>query len=199
MHFREICSIELDDGVQFDAAGLTVDRIRDEAEYGGLRLKTYAAIATARVRVTVDIGFGDVVEPEIEEVDLPVLLDLPAPRIRVYPRETVIAEKFQAMVMLGRANSRMKDFYDIWLLSRAYKFDGENLGRAIAATFARRKTPIPESVPDALTRSFADDPAKQQQWASFIEAIEAKPVELRKVIDELSAFLMLHADIARGT
>ncbi len=196
-NFREICAVELDDGVQFDAAGLTIDSIRDEAEYGGLRLKTYATVATARVRVTVDIGFGDAVEPEIEEVDLPVLLDLPAPRLWAYPRETVIAEKFQAMVMLGRANSRMKDFYDIWLLSRTYVFDGENLGRAIAATFARRKTPISETVPDALTLAFANDPTKQAQWASFIEAIEAEPVELANVIDELSAFLMTYAEIAR--
>ena len=195
--FREICAVKLDDGVRFDAAGLTVDRIRDEAEYGGLRLKTYATVATARVRVTVDIGFGDAVEPQIEEVDLPVLLDLPPPRIRAYPREAVIAEKFQAMVMLGRVNSRMKDFYDIWLLLRAYEFEGDSLPRAIAATFARRKTPIPEKAPDALTRAFADDPAKQQQWASFIGAIEAEPIELAKVIEELSVYLKPHVEIAR--
>lgn len=195
--FREICVIELDDGVQFDSAGLTIDRIRDELEYGGLRLKTDAMIAEARVRVTIDIGFGDAVEPEIIELKLPVLLDLPSPLIRAYPRETVIAEKFQAMVVLGRANSRMKDFYDIWLLSRTYEFKGRNLLRAIAATFARRKTPIPEEVPDALTRAFADDPAKQQQWASFIETIDAQPISLAEVIDELAAFLMPYAEAAQ--
>lgn len=195
--FREIFAVDMNDGVQFDVAGLTIDNIRDEAEYGGLRLKTYAMIAEARVRVTVDIGFGDAVDPEIAELELPVLLDLPSPRLRAYPRETVIAEKFQAMVMLGRANSRMKDFYDVWLLSRTYEFDGESLARAIAATFKRRKTPIPEELPDALTPAFVGDTAKQQQWASFIEAIDAEPVSLAQVVSDLADFLMLHAGAAR--
>jgi hypothetical protein len=169
---------------------------RDDAEYGGLRLKTYATIATARVRVTVDIGFGDAVEPEIAELDLPVLLDLPPPKIRAYPREAVIAEKFQAMVVLGRANSRMKDFYDIWLLSRVYEFNDESLARAIAATFARRKTPVPKTAPDALTPAFAADLAKQQQWNAFLEAIDAKPVALADVVAQLADFLMSHAKAA---
>jgi predicted nucleotidyltransferase component of viral defense system len=195
--FREICAVDVNDGVQFDVAGLTIDNIRNEAEYGGLRLKTYATIAEARIRVTIDIGFGDAVEPEIAELELPVLLDLPSPRLRAYPRETVIAEKFQAMVMLGRANSRMKDFYDVWLLSRTHEFDGESLPRAIAATFTRRKTTIPEELLDALTPAFAGDPAKQQQWASFIEAIDAEPVSLAQVVSDLADFLMHHARTAR--
>ncbi len=195
--FREICAVEVNDGVQFDVASLTIDSIRDETEYGGLRLKAYATIAEARVRVTVDIGFGDAVEPEIAELELPVLLDQPSPRLRAYPCETVIAEKFQAMVMLGRANSRMKDFYDVWLLSRTHEFDDERLPRAIAATFARRKTALPEELPDALTSAFAGDSAKQQQWASFIEAIGAEPVSLAQVVSDLADFLMLHAGTAR--
>ncbi len=195
--FGEIFAVELDDGVQFDADALTIDHIRDESEYGGLRLKTNAMIAEARVRVTIDIGFGDAVEPEIAELDLPVLLDLPSPRIRAYPRETVIAEKFQAMVMLGRANSRMKDFYDIWLLFPTHDFNGESLARAIAATFARRRTPIPEMVPDALSDAFAADLAKQQQWVSFLEGIDAPPVSLKDVIADLADFLLPHAATAR--
>jgi hypothetical protein len=122
-----------------------------------------------------------------------VLLDLPAPRLRAYPRETVIAEKFQAMVALGRANSRMKDFYDIWLLSRTYEFEGDALARAIAATFARRKTAIPAEPPYALTRAFADDRAKQQQWASFAEAIGAELPPLAEIVDDLAGFLMPRA------
>jgi len=114
--FREICAVEADDGIAFDVAGLEIDRIREELDYGGLRIKTTATVSGARVRVVIDIGFGDAVEPGLTEVELPVLLDLPSPRLRAYPRETVIAEKFQAMVALGRANSRMKDFYDVWLL-----------------------------------------------------------------------------------
>jgi Nucleotidyl transferase AbiEii toxin, Type IV TA system len=195
--FREICAVAADDGVAFDVAALTIDQIREELEYGGLRLKTTAAIGGAKIRVVVDIGFGDAVEPEAEEKDLPVLLDLPSPRLRAYPRETVIAEKFQAMVALGRANSRMKDLYDIWILARSYEFKGESLARAIAATFARRKTAIPTELPDALTRAFAEDPAKIQQWNSFAENVSVRPGSLIKVIDDLAAFLMPHATAAR--
>jgi predicted nucleotidyltransferase component of viral defense system len=159
--FREICAVKLPDGVEFDVAGLAIDRIREETEYGGLRIRTSATIGGAKVRVVIDIGFGDAVEPGIVDGELPVLLDLPAPRVRAYPREAVVAEKFQAMVMLGRANSRMKDLYDVWVLARSYEFKGDNLARAIAATFAARKTAIPAEPPDALTRAFGDDPAKQ--------------------------------------
>jgi predicted nucleotidyltransferase component of viral defense system len=191
--FREVLAIEADDGVVFDVKGLAVDLIREELEYGGLRIKTDAAIAGARVPIVVDIGFGDAIEPDATELLLPVLLDLPAPRLRTYPREPVIAEKFQAMVALGRANSRMKDFYDIWLLSRTYDFEGHALARAIAATFARRKTPIPAEPPYALTRAFADDRAKQQQWASFAEAIGAELPALAEIADDLAGFLMPRA------
>jgi predicted nucleotidyltransferase component of viral defense system len=197
--FREICAVAADDGVVFDIAGLKVDKIREEQEYGGLRIKTTATIGQARIPVVVDIGFGDAIEPGAEETELPVLLDLPAPRLRVYPRETVIAEKFQAMVMLGRANSRMKDLYDIWRLSRAYEFTGDGLPRAIAATFKRRKTEIPAEPPDALTRAFAEDPAKIQQWNSFIENVAVQPGDLATVIDDLAAFLMPQAAAARAS
>jgi predicted nucleotidyltransferase component of viral defense system len=196
--FREICAVEADDGVGFDAGSLVIERNRDELEYGGLRIRSNATVGGAKVRVLIDIGFGDAIEPEATELELPVLLDLPRPRLRAYPRETVIAEKFQAMVMLGRANSRMKDFYDIWVLSRGYEFGGDGLARAIAATFARRKTEIPPEPPAALTPAFANDPAKQQQWASFIEGIEREPAPLAAVIDDLAAFLMPHADAARS-
>ena len=135
--FREVCAIKVDDAVVFDTDGLTVDRIRDEQEYGGLRLRTTATVDGARIRVVVDIGFGDAVVPGVEEIELPVLLDPPAPRLRAYPRETVIAEKFQAMVVLGRANSRMKELYDIWILDVPSRFKDDGLARAIAATFTR--------------------------------------------------------------
>jgi predicted nucleotidyltransferase component of viral defense system len=194
--FREVLAIEADDGVVFDVEGLAVDLIREELEYGGLRIKTDATIAGARVRIVVDVGFGDAIEPGATELLLPVLLDLPAPRLRAYPRETVIAEKFQAMVVLGRANSRMKDFYDIWLLSRTYEFEGDALARAIAATFARRKTPVPVDPPYALTRAFADDRAKQQQWTSFADAIGAELPALAEIVDDLTALPMPRAAAA---
>ena len=125
--FRDILAQDANDGVEYDVAALRVDRIRDELEYGGIRLRTTASISGARINLTIDIGFGDALEPGVELIDYPVMLDLPAPRLRAYARETVIAEKFQAMVALGRANSRMKDFYDIWLLSRSFPFDDERL------------------------------------------------------------------------
>jgi predicted nucleotidyltransferase component of viral defense system len=196
--FREICAVEMDDGVTFDVGVLEVDLIREELEYGGLRIKTYANVGGARVRIVIDIGFGDAVEPEASELDLPVLLDQPAPRLRAYPRETVIAEKFQALVALGRANSRMKDFYDMWLLSRAYEFDKSALARAIRATFDRRKTEIPPEQPFGLTPEFANDPAKQRQWAAFTESIDVELPPLAKIIEDLAEFLMLYAAEARG-
>jgi predicted nucleotidyltransferase component of viral defense system len=195
--FREVCAVDFDDGVVFDVTALSVDRIRKELEYGGLRLKTNATVGGARVRIAIDIGFGDAVEPQTADVELPALLDLPAPRLRTYPREAVIAEKFQAMVALGRANSRMKDVYDIWLLARAYRFEGDALARAIAATFARRKTAIPDEAPDGLTSGFANDPAKMRQWRSFIDGIEVTFVPLAAVIQQLADLLMPHAAAAR--
>jgi predicted nucleotidyltransferase component of viral defense system len=196
--FREICSIDAGDAVAFDISGITIDRIRDEIEYGGLRIKTTADVDGARVRVLIDIGFGDATEPGLIEIDLPVLLEQPAPHLRAYPYETVIAEKFQAMVALGRANSRMKDFYDIWVLARSHEFD-DRLVRAIAATFARRKTQIPVDLPDALTPAFAADPAKQRQWAVFVRDVAINPGSLAEVIEQLAAFLVPHAAKARSS
>ena len=191
--FREILTQDADDGVMFNANALRVDRIREEVEYGGLRLRATASISGARINLTIDIGFGDALEPGAEFIDYPVLLDHPAPRLQAYARETVIAEKFQAMVALGRANSRMKDFYDIWILSRSFSFDDDRLARAIAATFARRGTAIPVDRPDALSPAFAADELKQRQWRAFLEDAALDPGTLAEVTDDLAAFLMPHA------
>jgi hypothetical protein len=196
--FREICVIALDDGVEISAVGLRVSLIREALEYGGLRLRTTATVAGARVNVVIDVGFGDATEPGIEDVVLPVLLDQPAPRLRAYARETVIAEKFQAMVVLGLANSRYKDFYDLWVLSRAFTFDDDRLARAIRATFDRRRTEIPTLPPDALTPAFAGDPTRRQQWANYIENLGSPDLDLSRVTSELAAFLMPHARQARA-
>lgn len=196
--FQEICAVPFDDGVIFDVEGVQIDRIREELEYGGLRIKTNATVDGARVRVVIDIGFGDAVEPGLVEMDMPVMLDFPAPHLRAYARETVIAEKFQAMVMLGRANSRMKDFYDIWVLSRTSEFTDDRLARAIAATFARRNTEIPSELPDALTPAFAADATKVQQWNAFAADVAFEPGTLVEVVEDLAAFLMPHAGAARS-
>ena len=194
--FRNILSQDVEDGVVFDPETLRVDRIREELDYGGLRLRAIASIGGARINLTIDIGFGDALEPEAEVVDYPVMLDLPAPRLRAYARETVIAEKFQAMVALGRANSRMKDFYDVWILSRSFSFEDDRLARAIAATFVRRKTAIPSELPDALTPAFASDEQKQRQWEAFVEDVASVSAPLTQIVSELAEFLMPHAEMA---
>ncbi len=195
--FQQILSQEAEDGVAFDPDGLRAERIREEVEYGGLRLRTVASVGGARIGLTIDIGFGDALEPGTEVLDYPVLLDFPAPRLRGYARETVIAEKFQAMVALGRANSRMKDFYDIWVLSHSFNFDDGRLAQALAATFARRGTAIPTEPPDSLTPAFAADGQKQRQWQAFVEDVAIDPGSLADVTAELASFLMPHAKLAR--
>jgi predicted nucleotidyltransferase component of viral defense system len=188
--FRSILAKDANDGVSFDIAALRVDRIREELEYGGLRMRTTATIAGARIAITIDIGFGDATEPGIEVLDYPTLLDLPKPRLKAYAPETVIAEKFQAMVMLGQANSRMKDFYDIWILSRSLTFDPIRISAAIKATFKRRNTPLPTETPLALTASFSEDLQKQQQWRAFCRDIGQEPGTLSDIVGDLRAFLM---------
>jgi predicted nucleotidyltransferase component of viral defense system len=194
--FREICAIANDDGIEFDVEALAVERIREAADYGGLRLQTVARLAKTKVKVSIDIAFGDATEPGLQEMDLPVLLDAPAPHLRAYVMETVIAEKFQAMVMLGRANTRMKDYYDIWMLAKTHQFTGGGLARAIAATFERRKTEITVTVPDGLSEAFATDRAKQQQWNSFAGNIQVAPPRLEIIIADLAGFMMPHAEAA---
>ena len=183
--FREIMAVEVDDGVRFDLKGLKIEAIREEVEYGGSRLRTTAALAGARIPITVDIGFGDAVEPGVEDIDLPVLLDMPSPHLRAYPPETVIAEKFHARVALGRANSRMKDYYDVWMLTSAFDLEPERLRRAITATFARRTTVIPSEVPDGLSDAFATDPGKQRQWDAFARNLSGSVPGLGLIVGDL--------------
>ncbi|MBN9460866.1 MAG: nucleotidyl transferase AbiEii/AbiGii toxin family protein [Burkholderiales bacterium] len=197
--FREICAIGFDDGITFDVDGLRAEPIREELDYGGLRLRTTAQLAGARITIVIDIGFGDAVEPGVEEVELPVLLDLPQPKLRSYARETVIAEKFQAMVALGLANSRMKDFYDIWILSRHYDFDEDRLARAIAATFERRGTAIPANGTEALSPAFPNDATKQRQWTAFVRDLGIEVPPLDEVVADLAGFLLPHACRATNT
>jgi len=195
--FRQICAIDAQDGVVFDSEQLEVTRIREQLEYGGLRLETFAYLNKTRVKVSIDVAFGDATEPGLQEIDLPVLLDLPAPHLRAYAKETVVAEKFQAIVSLGRANTRAKDYYDIWLLSKTYEFEGDGLSQAIAATFARRNTDIPTELPDGLTPAYAEDRAKRAEWQAFTANIEADMPDFEVIVSDLAAFLMPAAEAAR--
>lgn len=167
--FREILAtsnIE-DDGLVFDASSLRAQKIKEEEEYEGVRVSLFAVLLGARIPLQIDIGFGDVVTPAPEVTELPTMLGQSAPRLRIYPRETVIAEKFEAMVKLASNNSRMKDFYDVWVLSRAGEFDEDTLRRAIQATFARRQTDLPQELPFALRDEFGSDANKTMQWNAF--------------------------------
>jgi predicted nucleotidyltransferase component of viral defense system len=188
--FGEVMAIVADDGLTFDTAKLQVQPIREGLEYGGSRLRTTAALAGARIPVVVDIGFGDAIEPGAEDIDLPVLLEMPSPHLRAYPQETVIAEKLHAMVVLGLANSRMKDYYDVWMLQRGFKIDEARLQRAIVATFARRRTDVPTTTPEGLSDAFANDLGKQAQWDAFVRNLSAPGPSLGEVVKDLRAWLV---------
>jgi predicted nucleotidyltransferase component of viral defense system len=197
--FSEVIGVEVeDDGLEFLSETVRGERIREDEEYEGVRVRLEARLAAARIKVQIDVGFGDVVTPAPEETEYPVLLDFPAPRLRAYPRETVVAEKFEAMVKLGIANSRMKDFYDLWVMARDFEFDGALLSRAIKATFERRGTALPTDVPLALSDEFSEDPGKKTQWAAFLRRLgrDAGGISLADVTKVLSEFLMPPASVA---
>jgi hypothetical protein len=164
---REICAESFDDGIAFDLEGIRSEKIREDAEYEGVRVRVPASLDGARVLLQIDIGFGDLVEPAPAPLIFPVLLPLDPPVVRGYPPETVIAEKFQAMVMLGIGNSRMKDFFDVWTLARTHNFHLHALYRSVRQTFERRRTPLPTTAPVAFTEVFLLDENKQTQWKAF--------------------------------
>lgn len=168
--FAQLCDAEGhdSDGMKYDTSSIKVSQIREDTEYGGTRIVLNAYLGNARVPLQFDIGIGDAITPAAEITDFPVLLDGAIPRLRVYPKETAIAEKVEAMVSKGFENSRMKDFYDIWLLSELFNFDYQVLREAICNTFTRRGTNIPEDVPICFSDEFINFPVKQTQWAAFV-------------------------------
>lgn len=189
--FREIVSVPVEDGLLFLPETIRAIEIRADAIYDGVRVTLEARLGAARLALQVDVGFGDAVTPAPQETDYPTLLDMPAPRLRVYPREAVIGEKLHAMIDLGLGNSRMKDFFDIWFLSKNFEFDGAVLAPAVRATFDRRDTVVPSELPVALTQVFADDRGKQAQWTAFINRarLGSSPVDLADVVVQLRRFL----------
>ncbi len=198
--FTVICNTSVeDDGVRFNPDTIRVVRIRDVAEYQGVRVHIDATLGKARIRIQVDVGFGDAVTPRAKLENFPTLLDLPAPRLRVYPKETVVAEKCQAIVILGMANSRMKDYFDLQMLAADYHFDGNLLAKAIQATFNRRKTQLPKGVPVGLSAEFAEDSTKATQWRAFSKKsrLLADPPALMDIVTHLQSFLMPPIDAVR--
>lgn len=181
--FREICRIEVEDGIAFEPATVKGSVIRKEAGYGGVRIDVQAKLDGACIALQVDIGFGDAVTPAPETVDYPVLLDdLPAPQLRAYPKYTVVAEKFHAVCLLGMANTRMKDYFDLWVLLTEGALGPSELQHAAQATFARRGLAIPEAIPAGLSDAFAQDATKQRQWAAFLKKNRLLPLDLAHVV-----------------
>jgi predicted nucleotidyltransferase component of viral defense system len=195
---REVCGVAVDDGMEFDPASISIEEIREDARYGGLRVRLKGRLGNARCPVQLDVGYGDAVTPGPEEAVYPTLLDdQPAPHLRVYPRAAVAAEKLEAIVSLGMANSRMKDFFDLRALAREGVLDPQLLGDAIAATFHRRGTAVPEDVPLGLSDEFAHDAAKRAQWKAFLGKNRLDAPTLDEVIGEVRRFVTEPLKLAR--
>ena len=195
--FREIAAMDLGDGIVFDPDSVKADAIREDNTYGGTRITLVARIGSARCALQIDVGFGDAVTPGPQTVAYPTLLgDFPAPTLRVYPVYTVIAEKYQAMVMLGQANSRMKDFFDLAVIARRTELDGATLATAIAATFSRRQTALPTERPLALTQQFSEDAAKLRQWQAFLNKNRIEAASLGETVALLDDLLWPPTQVA---
>ena len=181
--FRSICSIAVDDGIVFDPGSVIGTEIRKDAGYGGVRIDLRATLDGARLALQVDIGFGDAVTPDAQQVTYPTLLtDVPAPTLRAYPKATVVAEKLHAVTVLGMTNTRMKDFFDLWVLLHDTTLDDAELQRAIEATFARRQTAMPGIEPIGLSDAFAEDATKQVQWRAFLKKNKLDAMDLSTVV-----------------
>lgn len=188
---RDICTQKVEpDGLVFDTNSVAGRVIKEDADYEGVRVNFLGYLQNARVNMQIDMGFGDVVVPEAVSLDYPTILDHTAPKLSGYSQETAIAEKFEAMVKLGQINSRIRDFFDIWLLLRQFNFAGELLARAIRETFANRGTAV-NPAPVALTAEFAGEPSKIRQWTGFLKKsrIDFAPVTLQEVVDEIAGFI----------
>ena len=176
------------DGLIFDMQSIKFERITEDSEYQGIRVHFIVTLDSAKIRMQLDIGFGDIIFPGPELEEVPVMLDFPAPKVLCYSRESTIAEKFEAMVKLGELNSRMKDFYDIWLLARNYNFEGDKIKEAIRSTFEHRKTFFPNMI-IAFEDSFAE--GKQIQWSAFCRRLQLYngPSYLKEVVLFIGGFL----------
>lgn len=190
--FRDVCAVEMEpDGMHYLPSSVRVTPIRPEDAYGGMRVTLQSRLGAARLRVQVDVGIGDAVTPGPVWLDYPGLLDFPGIRMRAYRPETAIAEKFHAMVVLGAANSRMRDFFDICAFAERARFEGNLLTAAVRATFERRRTAIPAGLPLALTPEFAAMQGKQAQWQGFLNKnrLTSAPPDLGQTIERIAGFL----------
>lgn len=205
----DICATPVpDDAIVFDADSITVEAVRREEEYQGLRVSMWAKLENARIRLRIDMGIGDVVHPAPREIGFPCLLpDMGIPRILAYPPETVVAEKFEAMVRFGEANGRLKDFHDIWAITNTFEFEMAVLVQALIGTFRRRDATLPADIPFGLTAAFAEIPQKRVMWGAFLarNPPAVTPPPLDEVLAELRCFIgpvlrsAAHPELAIGT
>lgn len=190
--FQQVCVQSSDDGMVFDQRSVQAARIRKEANYEGVRVTLLGTLDGARCSVQIDVGYGDAVTPAAELVQFPALLeDVTSPSLRAYPVYSVIAEKYEAIVSLGMANTRLKDYFDLWFLATYAEIDEAVLLKAIQATFARRRTEVPKAAPLGLSDTFAVSPIKQQQWQAFLSKSKLKAPDLTEVAAVLRRFLRL--------
>lgn len=188
--FRDIAAVTVDDGIEFDPASVTVEEIRKETGYGGVRVIIAGELAKARCKTQIDVGFGDAVTPAPVDSVYPVLLDdLPAPKLRAYPTYTVIAEKLHAIALLGMTNSRLKDYFDLSVLLERETLDTDLLAQAINATFERRGMAVPEALPVGISDEFAHDASRQVMWLAFLKKNELPPDPLPAIVDRLRSAL----------
>ncbi|MCW8385496.1 nucleotidyl transferase AbiEii/AbiGii toxin family protein [Legionella pneumophila serogroup 1] len=181
--FREICSIRSDDGMNFLSESVNASTIKKDGGYTGARVELFGELAKAKIKIQIDIGYGDAVTPGPIDANYPVLIsDLPAPKIRTYPVYTVIAEKLHAIALLGMANSRLKDYLDLYVLLSNEQLDNKVLAQAIHATFTRRDMVVPEILPIGLTDEFANDPSRELMWKAFLRKNELEQKPLKEII-----------------
>jgi hypothetical protein len=173
-----------DDGITFDAASIRAEDIRENDDYGGIRATFTATLDKAIIPLQVDVGFGDAITPAAEDREYPVLVGMAAPKLWMYPLETVIAEKLEAAVKLGMVNSRMKDFYDLLVIFRRFPYEDGTLAQAIEETFARRRTPLPRVIPQGLSDEFGSDPPANRRWREFLVRMQLanEPTDFAVVI-----------------
>lgn len=189
---RDCCRVKVEeDGLKFDPDTVASEEIRGNQSYAGVRIKFQGKLGNAGIPMQIDIGFGDVVSPAPLWIEYPVMLEGDSPKLLAYTFESAIAEKYQAMVYLDMANSRMKDFYDIWYLMKTQNFSASELQKAIKLTFKRRKTTLPKKPPTALTEAFYSDESKKNQWNAFKRKNEIAnvPKSLKEIVTAINHFI----------
>lgn len=186
---RQICSSEVEpDGLQFDSDSVHADKIKEDADYEGVRVRFAGRLGNARIAMQVDVGFGDIVHPRAEVLRYPTILNMPAPELRAYSRESVVAEKLEAMVYLGQLNSRMKDFYDVWVFARQFDFDGGDLMAAIERTFTNRGTKLSDI--SQISSEILKNPNLDAQWKGFLKkSVVVGPEEFSDILPTIKEFL----------